>query len=327
MCDPVAVTECSTYSSTLMRGQVHYLRGHTWVSWPTNILEWDGRAIGQHPVHIHSPAIPGTDILTLKRSRYACFGLWVIGIRSLYPPLHQLLSSPPDRFTLGPLKSYPTLTELTRNPASDRGQIEKNWMIFYTSSGESYIHHDLPNTRGGPRGRTFAKLLGNALITPNLTDPLESLCLQELGEKEPDKTKQGGRWHQATNSLRVGLCNRSDKGCVATPTNQVFLSLVHRKYANYLKLPLRYERYFVVWEARPPFHMLGVSKHLILMANENSFGMERETELGRLAVAISCEGGEGGWSQRHCNQMEARDRTWIQCSSQYFCTDRSQYYI
>lgn len=145
-------------------------------------------------------------------------------------------------------------------------------MIFYTSSGESYIHYDLPNTRGGPRGRTFAKLLGNGLTSPNLTDPLESPCLQELGEKEPDKAKQGGQWHQATNSLRVVLCNRSDKGCVATPTNQVFLSLVHRKFANYLKLPLRYERYFVVWEARPPFHMLGVSKNPILMANETASG-------------------------------------------------------
>ena len=211
-------------------------------------------------------------MLTFERSRYACFGLWLIDLRSLYPPLHQLLSSPPDRFTLGPLKSYPTLTELTRNPASDREQIEKNWAIFYTSSGESYIHYDLPSTKGGPRGRTFAKLLGNGLTTPNLTDPLESPCLQELGEKEPDKAKRGGRWHQATNSLRVVLCNRSDIDCGPMPTNQVFLSLVHRKFANYLKLPLRYERYFIVWEARPPFHMLGVSKYPILMANETASG-------------------------------------------------------
>ena len=145
-------------------------------------------------------------------------------------------------------------------------------MIFYTSSGESYIHYDLPNTRGGPRGRTFAKLLGNGLTTPNLTDPLESPCLQELGEKEPDTVKRGGTWHQATNSLRVILCNRADKGCKPTPANQVFLSLVHRKFLNYLGLPLRYERYFIVWEAQPPFHILGISKHPILVANETTSG-------------------------------------------------------
>ena len=216
------------------------------------------------------------DPLTYQRSRYACFGLWVIDLRSLYPALHELLSSPPDRFTLGPLKSYSTLTELTRNPAADRGQIEKNWMIFYTASGESYIHYDLSDTKGGPRGRTFAKLLGNGLSTPNLTDPLESPCLQELGENEPDMAKRGGRWHQATNSLRVILCDRSEKGCAPTPTNQVFVSLVHRKFANYLKLPLRYERYFIVWEARPPFHMLGVSKYPVLMANETASGWTAE---------------------------------------------------
>lgn len=149
-------------------------------------------------------------------------------------------------------------------------------MIFYPENGESYIHYDLSSTRGYPRGRSFAKLLGNGLTTPNLTDPLESPCLQELGEQEPDKAKRGGHWHQATNSLRVILCNRSQKDCDAEATYHVFVAVVHRKFENYLKLPLRYERYFMVWEAQPPFHVLGVSKHPILMANETASGWTAE---------------------------------------------------
>ncbi|KAL9131957.1 MAG: hypothetical protein Q9217_000237 [Psora testacea] len=208
------------------------------------------------------------------RSRYACFGLWIVDLRTLYPPLQTLLSSSPAHFTLGgPLKSYPALTELTRNPADTRAPIEKNWMLFFRSNGESYIHYDLPPINGAQRGRTFAKLLGNGLTTTNLTDPLESPCLQEPTEQEErDKAKLGGRWHQTTNALRLVLCYRSDPACKATSENTVFFAVIHRKFPNALRLPLRYERFFMVWSAMPPFGMLGVSKFPILMANETARG-------------------------------------------------------
>ncbi len=219
-----------------------------------------------------NPAVDN-DIEFFSRSRYACFGLWIIDLRTLHSPLENLLTSSPIRPSLGPLKSYPTLTELTRNPANTRSQIEKNWFLFFPSSGESYIHYDLSNPRGGPRGRTFAKLLGNGLTTTNLTDPLEQPCLRDLTDaEEPDKMKRGGTWHQATNSLRLVLCDRFDYDCKAKPDNTVFFAIVHRKFPNWLKLPLRYERYFMVWSATPPFEMLGISQHPVLMGNETASG-------------------------------------------------------
>ena len=146
-------------------------------------------------------------------------------------------------------------------------------MLFFPPNGEAYVHYDLPPIKPGKQGRTFAKLLGNGLTTANLTDPLEQPCLQELTqEEEPDKTKLGGTWHQATNSLRLILCNRSDSKCKASPANTVFFALVHRKFPNVLKLPLRYERFFIVWSGTPPFGMVGVSRHPILMANETAGG-------------------------------------------------------
>lgn len=206
------------------------------------------------------------------QSRYACFGLWIIDLRTLHPSLENLLASSPTRPSLGPLKSYPTLTELTRNPANTRSPIEKNWLLFFPLSGESYLHYDLSDPRSGPRGRTFAKLLGNGLTTTNLTDPFEIPCLRELDDKEPDEAKRGGTWHQATNSLRLILCTRSDASCKPNSENTVFFAVVHRKFPNVLKLPLRYERYFIVWSAVPPFTMLGVSNHPLLMANETASG-------------------------------------------------------
>lgn len=197
----------------------------------------------------------------------------MIDLRTLYPPLETLLSSSPTRPSLGPLSSYSTLTELTRNPAGTRSAIEKNWFVFFSGSGESYLHYDLSDPYDGPRGRTFAKLIGNGLTTTNLTDPLESPCLHELGaEKEPDVAKRGGSWHQATNSLRLVLCARTDPSCKPGPENTVFFAIVHRKFENYLRLPLRYERYFIVWSAVAPFYMLGISQYPLLMANETASG-------------------------------------------------------
>ena len=151
--------------------------------------------------------------------------------------------------------------------------MEKNWFLFFPSNGESYVHYDLSDPRGGPRGRTFAKLLGNGLTTTNLTDPREEPCLRDLtAAEEPDKMKRGGTWHQATNSLRLILCNRFDYDCKARSENTVFFAIVHRKFPNWLKLPLRYERYFMVWSATPPFELLGISRHPILMSNETASG-------------------------------------------------------
>ncbi|KAI9817445.1 MAG: hypothetical protein M1827_001055 [Pycnora praestabilis] len=201
------------------------------------------------------------------QSRYACFGLWIIDIRTLHPTLAPLLASSPLNPSLGPLMSYPSLTELTRNPASTRAAIEKNWMFFF-SGAESYIHYEI-SPHGG---RSFAKLLGGGLTTTNLTDALEKPCLMDVSPNEPDEMKKGGTWHQATNSLRLVLCERKDTNCKPNADNTVFFAVVHRKHANYLHLPLRYERYFIVWSAVPPFSMLGISQHPILMANETASG-------------------------------------------------------
>lgn len=183
-------------------------------------------------------------------------------LRALYPPLKTLLTSSPHKPSLGPLISYATMTELTRNPPETRGPIEKNWMLFFPTGGSAYLHYDLSPTK-----RTFAKLIGNGYTTPNLTDTLELPCLTDdldpLGEK--------GTWHQATNSLRLVLCRRGD-GCEGTEDNTVFFAIVHRKFSNVLKLPLRYERFFIVWSASPPFGMLAISKDPILMYNETASG-------------------------------------------------------
>ncbi|KAI9809091.1 MAG: hypothetical protein M1825_002380 [Sarcosagium campestre] len=197
-------------------------------------------------------------------SRYSCLGLWLIDIRTLHKPLEKLLASSPEFPSMGALRSYPTLTEITRNPSTDRFPIEKNWLLF-SSSNEHYVQYEI----SPHNGRTFAKLLGGGLTTTNLTDPLELPCLQDDDDEEK---KWSSKWHQATNALRLVLCERDDTSCTPSPDNTVFFAVVHRKRNNAWNLPLRYERYFMVWSASPPFSMLGVSYHPILLSNETAFG-------------------------------------------------------
>ena len=167
--------------------------------------------------------------------------------------------------------SYPTLTELTRSPASTRNQIEKNWYLFFPTLQTSYIHYDI----SPKHGRAFAKLLGSGLTTPNLTNALESPCLLD----ETDRKGRSGHWHQASNSLKLLLCQRSegDTGrCDEREGQSVHLVLVHQKFSNELHLPMRYERYFVIFSTEPPFDLLAVSRYPILLANETASGWTLE---------------------------------------------------
>lgn len=176
------------------------------------------------------------------------------------------MASNPFKASLGPLMSYGALTELTRNPPETRGSIEKNWMLFGDKTHGSYIHYDM-----NPSKRTFAKLLGEGLSTDNLTDAREIPCLEDAGNPSDE-----GTWHQATNSLKLILCDRSDRECKPTRQNQVFFSLIHHKHKNVFTLPLRYERYLMVWSGEPPFNMLGISKHPMLLYNETASGFSKE---------------------------------------------------
>ena len=152
--------------------------------------------------------------------------------------------------------------------------MEKNWFLFYPPSGESFVHYDISRLDNVTSGRTFGKLLGNGHTTVNLTDPLEPPCISHLEDSQPGAIRNKGRWHQCTNSLRLILCNRQSKKCKPTKDNTVFIAIVQRKHLNSLRLPMRYERYFMVWSAQAPYRMLGISKHPILLANETASGWE-----------------------------------------------------
>ena len=130
------------------------------------------------------------------------------------------------------------------------------------------MHYDIADPSSPTRGRTFAKLLGSGLTTSNLTNKAEISCFPSTLTDESDVALEGGHWHQSTNSLRLILCARNDPSCVPRPDNTVLFAIIHRKKLNALKLPMRYERYAMVWSSNPPFSMIGISQHPILFGDE-----------------------------------------------------------
>ncbi|KIV77350.1 hypothetical protein PV11_09150 [Exophiala sideris] len=236
-------------------------------------------------------------ILVNSASRYGCVGLWIVDLRTLFPGLDTLLGRGrplTGQLGAGALMSYPHLTEITRNPRSSRASVEKNWVLWFPSRNEAYVHYDMlghghhlnstaksmNGTSTGRRGgRTFAKLTGNGFTTTNLTHPDESLCFGAgLGE-DTDTADHGntGHWHQGSNALRLILCTRAqarsgacDEDNAVEDGRSVHFAIMHRKFSNEMDLPLRYERYVVVWDGRPPFQVLAVSRWPVLMRNERA---------------------------------------------------------
>ncbi|KAM3075397.1 hypothetical protein ACMFMG_007164 [Clarireedia jacksonii] len=245
----------------------------------------------------HDPRIfyssRGEPILTVaSQSRYACIGVWAIDLRSIHPGLEDILSSSPKRLGPGPLASYPGFTELTRNPPETRRSYEKNWLIFSPTPSSSYVQYELTSSQ-----RTFAKLIGGGFTTTNVTDPIEVSCLTDASALDVSKNKYmaNGTWHQATPALKVILCNRSDSSCNAETSDIVFFAAIHRKYKNHLNLPIRYERYFVIWAATPPFSMLAVSQHPMLFSNETTTGWTAKESWDDVPEAV--EEGRGFWAK------------------------------
>jgi hypothetical protein len=111
-----------------------------------------------------------------------------------------------------------------------------------------------------------------------MTDPLEEPCLQDptIEEIAGGRYNANSTWHQATLSLKLILCSRSNLTCNAETAGTFFFVVIQRKNLNIWGLPVRYERFIVVWSATTPFNMLAISRHPILMSNETTFGWTAE---------------------------------------------------
>ncbi|WQF84506.1 hypothetical protein CDEST_09520 [Colletotrichum destructivum] len=194
--------------------------------------------VGPHDARVfYGPKAPF--IVFGSNSIFACFGQFMQDFRTLGD--WDFETSPDIGFGRG--------TELQR-PAP-WGTMEKNWFAFWDEEGVIYLHQDV-----APK-RVFAKLNADGSVGPDLA-PLaagDEACLSKYMPKLPPDLES---IHQATNSLSVSFCKRSDPACKATSDNTFIITVFQHK--TFYRFHSEYEPYVMVFRQRAPFEVFAVSK-------------------------------------------------------------------
>ncbi|KAJ0312348.1 hypothetical protein COL516b_001426 [Colletotrichum fioriniae] len=197
--------------------------------------------VGPHDARVlHGPKAPF--IVYGSNSIFACFGQFMQDFRTLGDWGFEM--SLDQGFGLG--------TELQR-PAP-WGMMEKNWFPFWDEEGAVYVHHDV-----APK-RVFAKLNADGSVGPDLA-PLaagDEACMSKYMPKLPPDLES---IHQATNSLSITFCKRSDPTCQATSDNTFVFTVFQHK--TFYQFHSEYEPYVMVFRQKAPFEVFAMSKRPI----------------------------------------------------------------
>ena len=214
-----------------------------------------------------------------------------------------------------PAETTSQYSDLGEGDASDRSDTKSSTTLEPTPSLS--IEANIVQNITIEGGRTIAQILNTqAYTTTNLTSPTEPPCFDyHSWTYLHDSLNNSGHWHQGSNSLRLILCTRQQlkqRSCLsdtnsadASPASKniadaeknanswntyerlllregmiVHFSVIHKKFSNAWSLPMRYERYFLVWDARRPFRILGVSAHPILFGDERARPWSWEQDVG-----------------------------------------------
>ena len=209
-------------------------------------LAWFMYSKGPHDSRVfYGPEAPYT--IFGSNSNYTCFGQFVQDFRSLVD-----WGNAPNSTSLDP--AFENATELQRPPPY--GAIEKNFFIFWDQGGQAYAHYDV-----SPK-RTFAKLATNGSVGEDLAPRAASndeRCMTKYMPKvRPAQDHRSESIHQATNSLSVTLCKRSDLSCKSSSRNTFIFTIFQWK--SFINLRSNYEPYSMLFEQKAPFKIHGISK-------------------------------------------------------------------
>ncbi|KAJ9497740.1 hypothetical protein H2202_006773 [Exophiala xenobiotica] len=172
----------------------------------------------------------------------SCLGLFVQDLGSLVPDFSD--DAQEDLV-------FTNDTEMQRPPPFST--IQKNWFLFWDAEGQAHVHQDTyPN-------RTFTQLLPDGSVGPDLSidaEETDMACLSEYFPKFREK-----RWeniHQATNSLTITLCKRSDPSCSANDENTFIMTIFQHK--TYFSYHPEYYPYVMLFRRTAPFAVHAISK-------------------------------------------------------------------
>ncbi|GAQ02790.1 hypothetical protein ALT_0111 [Aspergillus lentulus] len=206
-------------------------------------------SIGPHDARVfYGPEIPYT--IYGSNSFFTCFGQWISDFRIL-------VDWGMDTIHEHEFRQY---RELQR--PMPWNAVEKNWFLFWDDFGQMFIHHDITPVR------VFAKLELDGSVGPNLalaTAASDQACLKRF---LPQSTNPTQKIHQATNSLAITLCARSDQSCQPDTTNTFVLFIIQQKTMQGFH-PV-YEPYVVLTRRSTPYEIYAVSSKPIWIFGRNT---------------------------------------------------------
>ncbi|KAF2097679.1 hypothetical protein NA57DRAFT_40514 [Rhizodiscina lignyota] len=176
-----------------------------------------------------------------SNSGFTCFGQWIQDFRMLVEDFG------PETMTA---ELFKDVTELQR--PSPYGKIEKNWFVFWDVEGQLYAHYDI-----SPK-RVFAQLSADGSVGQNLAPLAASKDDACLARYMPKLAPDLESIHQATNSLLITLCKRSDPTCQQTVENTFIMAIFqHKAFYSFHSV---YDPYVVLIKQSAPFEIYAISQ-------------------------------------------------------------------
>lgn len=145
---------------------------------------------------------------------------------------------------------FPTGLELQRPPPYD--SIQKNWFLFWDMQEQMYVHYD-----AYPQ-RTFAQLSPDGSVGPDLSVHARQHDEECMARYMPTLASENEKIHQATNSLSITLCKRSDAKCHPTDDNTFIISIVHKQ--TWYDWHAQYYGFVVLFKRNSPFNIHAISQ-------------------------------------------------------------------
>ena len=201
-------------------------------------LDYFSLNVGPHDARVfYGPRTPYA--MYGSNSMFTCFGQWMLDFRVLVDWGFEI--SMDNKFRLA--------TEVQR--PVPYGQVEKNWFLFWDKNEQMYVHYDVT-----PK-RSFAKLEIDGSVGQNLA-PLaaasDDICMAKY---MPQAVMELESVHQATNSLSITLCKRSDSSCIVDDSNTFIFTIF--QYKTFYSFHSVYEPYVMLFRQTAPFEIYGVS--------------------------------------------------------------------
>jgi hypothetical protein len=202
-------------------------------------LEYFALNVGPHDARVfYGPKTPYT--IYGSNSLYTCFGQWMQDFRVLVDWGFEMYAE----------REFRKATELQR-PGSYR-HVEKNWFVFWDIYEQIYIHYDIV-----PK-RVFARLEYDGSVGQNLAPLAASNDEKCMAKYMPKIGPELESIHQATNSLSITLCKRSDPTCEVNDSNTFILIVFQHK--TYFSFHSVYEPYIMLFQRTTPFEIYAISQ-------------------------------------------------------------------